>query len=151
MVTDKFATQVTVLCAFLLYFKIFFVNMGIGNFRNKTGTRAPEDTYQGDPKVIGAQELEELNAQKERFERMRANDLENIPYTMILALLSLMCVSGSTTAATAHVALMIAFTVFRFSHTFFYYKGVSVARSISWLFGTFCSIGFGVNGLTAVF
>ena len=149
MVTQ--AVQATAVLSAVLWFKVFATNIGLGGAKNNAGTRPAEDTYQKN----AADATEEDKTNLDRAQRIVNNDLENIPYTMVLAWGSVYCIglagARAESHAVAHVVLYTIFVVSRYAHSIVYIKGLSTARSIVWLFGALCSFGIAINGAIASF
>lgn len=143
------AIQATAVLSAVLWFKVFSTNIGLGGAKNNAGTRPAEDTYQKN----AAEATEEDKTNLDRAQRIVNNDLENIPYTMVLAWGSLYCINqaGAESHAFAHIVLYTIFVASRFAHSIVYIKGLSTARSIVWLFGAICSFGLAINGAVASF
>ena len=90
------AIQATSILSVILWMKVVVVNVGLGGAKMKAGTRAPEDTYQLKKEDVTPESMQ----LQDRVQRMVNNDLENIPYTMVLSWCALFCIylgSGSTT------------------------------------------------------
>ena len=84
------------------------------------------------------------------------NDLENIPYTMVLSWCALFCIylsNDNTTdkLAMTHVVLYTTFVLCRIGHSLSYSYGYSMIRSIVWAIGILCSFGLSINGCIASF
>ena len=81
------------------------------------------------------------------------NDLENIPYTMVMAWGSVLCIAfgGSDGNAIAHIVLYSLFVLCRIGHSIVYTMGISKARSLIWLVGVLCSFAIGINACIASF
>jgi uncharacterized MAPEG superfamily protein len=127
--------------------------MGLGGAKLEAGARAPEDFYQ--------KKVDETNPEKkstqDRAQRIVNNDLENIPYTMVLAWASVFCIYFGENLdqrdgnALAHIVLYTVFVASRIGHTVFYAKGASIARTCAFLLALLCSFGIGINGCIAAF
>lgn len=145
------AVQATAVLSAVLWFKVCSTNVGLGGAKNNAGSRPAEDTYQKD----AAEATEEDKTNLDRAQRIVNNDLENIPYTMVLAWGSLYCIemagAGADSNAFAHIVLYTIFVASRFAHSIVYIKGMSTARSLVWLFGVICSFGLAINGAIASF
>ena len=147
------AVQATAVLSAVLWFKVFATNIGLGGAKNNAGTRPAEDTYQRNKADV----TEEDKTNLDRAQRIVNNDLENIPYTMVLAWGSVYCIglvgssSSADSHAMAHIVLYTIFVVSRYAHSIVYIKGLSTARSIVWLFGALCSFGIAINGAIASF
>ncbi len=145
------AVQATAVLSAVLWFKVFSTNIGLGGAKNNAGTRPAEDTYQKD----AAEATEEDKTNLDRAQRIVNNDLENIPYTMVLAWGSVYCIemagAAAGSSAFAHIVFYTIFVASRFAHSIVYIKGMSTARSLVWLFGAICSFGLAINGAIASF
>ena len=147
------AVQATAVLSAVLWFKVFATNIGLGGAKNNAGTRPAEDTYQRN----AADATEEDKSNLDRAQRIVNNDLENVPYTMIIAWGSVYTIglvgssSSADSHAMAHIVLYTIFVVSRYAHSIVYIKGLSTARSIVWLFGALCSFGIAINGAIASF
>lgn len=148
------AVQATAVLSVLLWTKVFVTNIGLGGAKMYAGTRPAEDTYQKSAETATEEEKQNLD----RAQRIVNNDLENIPYTMVLAWGSIYCIGsaaarsgGVDSAALAHIALFTVFTVSRYAHSIVYMRGLSSARSIAWLIGALCSFAIAINGAIASF
>ena len=151
------AVQATAVLSVILWSKVFVTNIGLGGAKMYAGTRPAEDTYQKSAETATEEEQQNLD----RAQRIVNNDLENIPYTMVLAWGSVYCIgqsaagSGSSSsvdrAALAHIALFTLFTVSRIAHSVVYMRGLSTARSIVWLIGVLCSFAIAINGAIVSF
>jgi uncharacterized MAPEG superfamily protein len=152
------AVQATAVLSVILWSKVFVTNIGLGGAKMYAGTRPAEDTYQKSAETATEEEKQNLK----RAQGIVNNDLENIPYTMVLAWGSVYCIgqsaaagSGSSSsvdsAALAHIALFTLFTVSRYAHSIVYMRGLSTARSIVWLIGVLCSFAIAINGAIVSF
>ena len=152
------AVQATAVLSAILWSKVFVTNIGLGGAKMYAGTRPAEDTYQKSAETATEEEKQNLD----RAQRIVNNDLENIPYTMVLAWGSVYCIgqsaaagSGSSSsvdrAALAHIALFTLFTVSRYAHSIVYMRGLSTVRSIVWLIGVLCSFAIAINGAIVSF
>ena len=145
------ALQATAVLSAVLWVKVVATNLGLGGAKNNAGTRPAEDTYQKDSG--DASEADKANL--DRAQRIVNNDLENIPYTMVLAWGSMYCI-GFTGAdadgnALVHIVLYSIFVASRIAHSVIYIKGMSKARSLAYLAGAVCSMGMAINGAIASF
>lgn len=147
------AVRATAVLSILLWTKVAATNVGLGGAKNEAGGRAPEDTYQKKSDEVS----EDAKVALDRAQRMVNNDLENIPYTMILAWGSLFCIYFGDDAAIrdqqalSHIVLYSLFVAARFGHTITYAKAWAYPRSLVWLFGWMCSFAIGINGAVASF
>mmetsp|Transcript_29796 Transcript_29796/g.65594 ORF Transcript_29796/g.65594 Transcript_29796/m.65594 type:complete len:161 (+) Transcript_29796:114-596(+) len=147
------AVRATAVLSILLWTKVAATNLGLGGAKNEAGGRAPEDTYQKKSEEVS----EEAKVAQDRAQRMVNNDLENIPYTMVMAWGSLFCIYfGDDDAvrdqqALAHIVLYSLFVVARFGHSITYAKAWAYPRTLAWLIGFMCTFAIGVNGAVASF
>ena len=152
------AVQATAVLSVILWLKVFVTNIGLGGAKMYAGTRPAEDTYQKSAETATEEEKQNLD----RAQRIVNNDLENIPYTMVLAWGSVYCIGQSVagagsnnssvdSAALAHIALFTVFTISRYAHSIVYMRGLSTARSIVWLIGVLCPFGIAINGAIVSF
>ena len=144
------AIQATCILSVILWVKVVVVNVGLGGAKYKAGSRAPEDTYQM-KKEDASDDARQI---QDRVQRMVNNDLENIPYTMVLTWCSLFCIylgNDTDKLATTHIVLYAAFVVCRIGHSLSYAYGYSMTRSIVWTIGIVCSFGISINGCIASF
>jgi uncharacterized membrane protein YecN with MAPEG domain len=102
------------ICTALLYIKFFVSNMGLGGAKNNAGRRAPEDFYQ--KTGLTEEEQQAADAAVDRAQRIVNNDLENIPFGLIIIWAS----TVSPTAILPHVILVALYTFLRISHTISY-------------------------------
>ena len=177
--TENTVLQATAVLSLIIWTKVFVTNLGLGGAKNTAGTRAPEDTYQhqpssttstnnnndGEEEAGGTNNEEKAQQTQDRAQRIVNNDLENIPYTMVLAWGAAMCIASNSgffvplTAhgrravayGTAHIVLYTIFVVCRIAHSIVYALKISTARSLLWLVGALCSFGIAMNGTIASF
>jgi uncharacterized MAPEG superfamily protein len=147
------AIQSTAVLSLLLWTKVVFANFGLGGAKNEAGARAPEDFYQKKADEASP----EAKSTQDRAQRIVNNDLENIPYTMVLAWASVFCIyfgenpDKRDSNALTQIVLYTAFVTSRIGHTVFYAKGAAIARSVSFILALLCSFGIGINGCIAAF
>ena len=157
--TKRAVLQATTVLSLVVWTKVFATNLGLGGAKNTAGTRAPEDTYQTKPTTDeeeGGGPSEEAQQNQERAQRIVNNDLENIPYTMVLAWGAAYCITASGSRRVpayglAHIVLYSVFVVCRIAHSIAYAKKIATARSLLWLVGALCSFGIAINGTIASF
>lgn len=142
--------QTTAILTVVLWAKVFATNIGLGGAKNNAGGRAPEDTYQKSEGEASEEEKEALD----RAQRIVNNDLENIPYTMVMAFGSAVIIylvgsADNYDLSLAHTVLYAVFVAMRFAHSITYAKGISTGRSLVWLVGVLASFGIGINGAIA--
>lgn len=143
------AIRATAILSVFLWIKVVATNVGLGGAKVNAGGRAPEDTYQ----TGGAAASEDAKVAQARAQRIVNNDLENVPYTLVLAWGAVYCIAAADAAdsAQAHIFLFTVFTACRFAHTIVYSKGLSKPRSLVWFLGVLCSFGIAFNGAIASF
>jgi uncharacterized MAPEG superfamily protein len=147
------AVRSTAVLSITLWTKVAVTNLGLGGTKANAGGRAPEDTYQKKTEEISPEALATLD----RSQRIVNNDLENIPYTMVLAWGAIFCIFFGGDAdfrdsqAAAHIALFTIFVAARVAHSVCYALGLSIPRSVVWATGFLCSFGIGINGAIAAF
>ena len=147
------ALRATATLSILLWSKVAFTNLGLGGAKMNAGGRAPEDTYQKSADEV----TEEAKVAQDRAQRMVNNDLENIPYTMVLAWGSMFCIyfmeneSVRDQHAMAQIILYSLFVVARIGHSIAYAKGLAYPRTAIWMLGFMCTFAIGINGAVASF
>ncbi|TDH73825.1 hypothetical protein CCR75_005919 [Bremia lactucae] len=152
-------TKVYIACSSVLYAKFLLATLVQGGKKFRSGGRPPEDAVLGfnktigkggkqtyglsttdDEKVLKAREVEH------RWTRIVANDLEAIPFALLIF-------GGGVLAASnpvVHAGAMIAFTVARCLHTYVYAHCMQPHRGIFWGLGVFCTlVGIG-NAIVAI-
>lgn len=144
--------QSTAILTVLLWTKVFATNLGLGGAKNNAGGRAPEDTYQKSKGDASETDVANLD----RAQRIVNNDLENIPYTMVMAFGSAVIIyfvdaKDGYDLSLSHTVLYAVFVTARIGHSITYAKGISVGRSLVWLVGVLASFGIGINGAIASF
>lgn len=85
--------------------------------------------------------------QESRWNRIVANDLENIPLGLIVCWAAVLVQANSTT----HVILISLFAIGRIGHTVSYAYALQPYRTIFWAAATLSSIGMGINGVLGAF
>lgn len=163
-VVPTLSLQLTCAVTMLLFLKLF-VSLSIqGGKRFKAGTRPPEDAQFGDAVTGGvvqgggfsgpaspasavedptsrsstaSEPAEEAGAEEARWNRIIANDLENIPIGLVTAWASLLATAASQrqACATAHNVCVLAFLVGRVGHTYCYAHKLQPARTYAWTLG----------------
>lgn len=137
-------------------FSVFFTlkkqkNIKTGGAKAAAGKRAPEDTYQQKPITPEAQANAEANL--DRWLRMTSNDLENIPFGLIIIFASLFILASHGViggAVTVHIFFAALFTLCRYLHTLTYAFKVSQKeeRTLLLLFVLFCLLLEKITALT---
>lgn len=145
------AIQATSIVTLSLWIKVLYSNLVLGGAKVKAGKRAPEDTYQMSQDRAKPEALAEVD----RTQRIVNNDMENVPYGLILAWGSIFCLSRLATVDdqlyTAHSVLVAVFGGMRVGHTIAYRFALSYTRSALWLGGVLSTIGLGVVAIVASF
>jgi uncharacterized MAPEG superfamily protein len=147
------AVRVTAILTIVLWTKVAATNLGLGGAKLEAGGRAPEDTYQKSTEEVS----EDAKVLQDRAQRIVNNDLENIPYTMVMAWGSLVCIyfiggdedHVKDAHAVAHMVLYTLFVACRIGHSFMYTYGFSYPRTALWSLGFLCSFGLSINGAIA--
>jgi len=151
LLTVTQAVKVNAIVSFGLWAKVLYSNLMLGGAKMKAGRRAPEDTYQMSADRVKPEALAEVD----RTQRIVNNDIENVPYGLILSWASLYCVARMLTPnpalITAQASLVIIFGCMRVGHTIAYQSALSYARSLFWLGGVLASMGLGVVAIVAAF
>ncbi|CAE7615997.1 unnamed protein product [Symbiodinium natans] len=135
-----------------LFLKYFVTNLRWGFLKGKANMRAREDFNNNE------------NATSDDVERATAagrivqNDLENIPFGLILMWGTALCILGaqmsSTDASsmcTAHIVLSGLFTTARVCHTIVYMLHLALPRGAIFMIGTSSLFGLGILGIIAAF
>lgn len=148
-----------------LFVKLFLTSAALGLRRFKVGGRPPEDGSIGTAlKVETAQGLQvssqatpEALAEFRRWERILANELENIPVGLACLWGSLLCLlfaAGSTAQqeqlALAHAVLSLSYAGARSVFTVCYAASLQPWRSVAFLVGLACTAGHCAVGLMAL-
>uniref|UniRef100_A0A7S0FQL2 Microsomal glutathione S-transferase 1 n=1 Tax=Minutocellus polymorphus TaxID=265543 RepID=A0A7S0FQL2_9STRA len=147
------ALRATATLSILLWAKVAATNLGLGGAKLNAGGRAPEDTYQKSADEV----TEESKVAQDRAQRIVNNDLENIPYTMVMAWGSMFCIysmdneSVRDQHAMAQIILYSLFLVARIGHSVAYAKGLAYPRTAVWMLGFVITFAIGINGAVASF
>ena len=96
----------------------------------------------------------ELKETQDRAQRIVNNDLENIPYTLVLCWGAVVCIISNAKGPSkglvvTHILFMTIFVVCRIGHTISYLNKLSYPRTIFWLFGLLSTVGIIINGIIA--
>eukprot|EP00009_Paramoeba_aestuarina_P007036 CAMPEP_0201522242 /NCGR_PEP_ID=MMETSP0161_2-20130828/16571_1 /ASSEMBLY_ACC=CAM_ASM_000251 /TAXON_ID=180227 /ORGANISM="Neoparamoeba aestuarina, Strain SoJaBio B1-5/56/2" /LENGTH=128 /DNA_ID=CAMNT_0047921025 /DNA_START=34 /DNA_END=417 /DNA_ORIENTATION=+ len=118
---DYKSLKCAVVCTSVLYLKWVVTAFKEGKAKAKYGARAPEDHFiPGSPEQnFKGADSEKAKQELSRWARITGNDLENIPFGLIIIWASLIADVPSNVLVRA----ASAFTVARLGHTFFYAKG----------------------------
>jgi glutathione S-transferase len=147
--------RVFVACSAVLFAKFLTVVsiQGMKSFRS--GGRPPEDdglkvtkikqTYGlnadvKDERILKAREIEH------RWRRIIANDLEQIPLTLIIFAGGILANSNTT----VHSAALVVFTVARCLHSYVYANSMQPHRAIFWFIGVLASVVGTGNAVAAI-
>jgi uncharacterized MAPEG superfamily protein len=89
--------------------------------------------------------MELLNAQEieYRWKRIVQNDLENIPISLVVMLVSVLVGGHEAT----NVVLITVFAAARIGHTYAYANEMRLRRSYFWGIGQVCALAGGLNGV----
>ncbi|KAF0716241.1 Aste57867_2952 [Aphanomyces stellatus] len=151
MIAPDFGYKSAIVCTLLLYIK-YVVTTLVGGYKNQlAGLRAPEDTPDQKQHFglvvddVEADQSHQARVEAARWSRIVANDLENLPFGLVLVWASI-SVGGDSGVIGVSV---IIFTIARLLHTLFYALAQSHARTASYLTGVVCLIiiiSSGVHG-----
>ncbi|OQS07651.1 hypothetical protein THRCLA_00352 [Thraustotheca clavata] len=140
--------QVVAICTVLLYIKYAITTLVGGMKKFASGNRPPEDgnSAQDGPKQdfglhLDGDEVDKAKLEDLRWQRIVANDLENIPIGLIMAWAAV--VTGGDSKRTT-IAIII-FTTARFLHTLAYALAYSKARTAMYMIGLICILILGEN------
>jgi glutathione S-transferase len=148
------AFQITYVCAVALFLKFTATIFIQGGKRFSSGSRPPEDENLG-PSDAPTQsygtgiEPVDANARIEdlRWQRITSNDLENIPFALIISFASLQYPGNEI----FHSIAIVVFTVSRILHTICYAYALQPWRTLFWFTGLLSVFGILTNGLVGVF
>ena len=144
---DQLALRTTVACTTVLLGKFYLSLFKQGITRFAVGSRAPED---GAVTMLSKGKVQNFNSgeaddkavkphhkeAEQRWLRIVQNDLENIPFGLLVGWAGLL--TGGTSA---HSTLFTVFTACRILHTVFYAAGVQPWRAIAFSAGVFSVAG----------
>jgi glutathione S-transferase len=138
----------TMACTLVLTFKVIYALMKEAKLKGALGGRAPEDAAfnpERKPQKFGNLEgNEKLMEKQQRWGRICANDLENIPLGLIIAWGAVFCGASPN----IHIPAMMTFTLARCAHTILYANG-SLLRPVAFGVGLASVITMGVCGIIA--
>jgi uncharacterized membrane protein YecN with MAPEG domain len=150
--------QAIMLCTVILYFKYLAVLFIQGSKKFKSGSRAPEDIapsviQTNQPQTFGltpadpqSEEYKQAKAEEIRWQRILGNDMECIPFGVIMAWVSLWMGNPMITSITFGI-----FTAARITHTVAFAKGIFIPRTLAWQLSIVCTIVMAINGLVGAF
>lgn len=145
------AVQVVSICSLVLVFKFVFTSVLLGGKRQ----RAPEDGFNTDLKE-GLTDSKGFDA-SQRYKRIVMNDLENIPFGLILMWTQVITGAYAFTGESKDAywqsvsGLAIIFVIGRVGHTICYIYSLMPWRSIVWLIALLASFGMGITTVYASF
>ncbi|OQS06161.1 hypothetical protein THRCLA_01782 [Thraustotheca clavata] len=153
MISTAGTTQVLMICTAVLYFKYLAVLVVQGGKKFNAGTRAPEDMAASSaipqqsfglaPANADSEEYKKAKAEEIRWQRIVGNDMENLPFGVLLAWFSVL--AGGNTSVTS--AAYIIFTVVRVIHTLSFAYGIFWPRTTAWSIGILAVITMTINGI----
>ncbi|KAF0696893.1 Aste57867_12392 [Aphanomyces stellatus] len=152
MIAADFGFKTAILCTLVLYVKYVFTTL-VGARKNQlAGLRAPEDTpdqKQNFGLVVDhpEEDLQKARVEAARWSRIVANDLENLPFGLIVVWASILVGGDSGVVGIS----MIVFTAARLSHTLFYALALRPGRSIAYLIGVASIIVMVSSGIHGAF
>ncbi|GAB5035377.1 membrane associated eicosanoid glutathione metabolism-like domain protein [Nannochloropsis oceanica] len=112
-------------------------------FMPQAGTQSFDGTAKTAEKGNEDKGLKKAKEIEQRWTRIVANDLENIPLGLIIAWGALQ----SPLSASAHIVLVFSFAVSRVLHTVTYAMGKQPHRAITFFGGLLSVVGLSINGL----
>merc|ERR1711976_695311 len=161
------APAVTVIVVFLTFVKFFLTATVQGKKRFASGGRPPEDEIykavglgaDAPPPTFGAEppagEDLGIDAQAKleetRWNRIVANDLENLPLGVAVAIVAVIVVPKSTVATLIHCIAVVAFLLLRIGHTVCYAYALQPWRTLCYLGGQAAIFVTGINACIAAF
>ncbi|CAK4083487.1 unnamed protein product [Aphanomyces euteiches] len=152
MISVLFAPKTAIICTLILYLKYVVTCLIHAKKREAAGLRAPEDTPDQKQNFgLVVDNLEEQTkaalVEEKRWARIVGNDLENIPFGLIIVWASILCGGKSG----INGICIIVFTVARLAHTIFFVWAWSKARSVAYLVGAIAIIVMICAGIAGVF
>ncbi|EQC37642.1 hypothetical protein SDRG_05234 [Saprolegnia diclina VS20] len=157
MISTPATTQVLMLCTAILYVKYLAALMVQGGKKFTAGTRAPEDmaassaiprqNFGLSTNVVDSDAYQQAKADDIRWQRIVGNDLENLPFGIILAWTSIL--AGGNTSVTS-VAYII-FTIVRVVHTLAFANHIFWPRTSAWTLGILSMLTMAINGIVGSF
>ncbi|RHY24286.1 hypothetical protein DYB30_008443 [Aphanomyces astaci] len=148
--------RIATLCTLALYVK-YIVTLTIqGGSKFKTATRPPEDmafaaTTAPQQRAFipetSEEKVEAAKAKEARWGRIVGNDLENLPFGIIMAWVSI--VAGGNGTATS--VLFVVFTVSRIVHSIAFANAVFLPRTIAFQVGMLSTVALAVNAVIGSF
>ncbi|KAF0691084.1 Aste57867_17622 [Aphanomyces stellatus] len=147
--------RIAAVCTLALYVKYLTTLFIQGGTKFKTATRAPEDMAfaQRNPQQTAfvaetsPAKIEEAKATELRWSRIVGNDLENIPFGVILAWVSI--IAGGNGTATS--VCFVVFTIARIVHSVAFAHGVFLPRTIAFQIGVLSTLALVINAVVGSF
>ncbi|OQR94942.1 hypothetical protein ACHHYP_00822 [Achlya hypogyna] len=155
--TTPTTAQVLMICTGILYFKYLATLVVQGGKKFTAGTRAPEDmaASSGIPSqnfglnqnIVESEAAQLAKAEDIRWQRIIGNDLENLPFGILLAWFSVL--AGGNTSVTC--VAFIVFTVVRVVHTLAFAFAIFWPRTSAWTIGILSILTMAINGIVGAF
>ena len=161
MESTTLSLQATVVSFCVILSKYYITILVQGGMRIKAGSRPPEDgklfrkageqSFSGLAKFAGKpindRYVKDIKEKEQRWLRIVANDVENLPIGMVLAIFSLWYGFSET----LHVVCMISFATCRVLHTMTYALKLQPHRVIMFVGGVTSEFGMVLNCGMSVF
>ncbi|CAK4067023.1 unnamed protein product [Aphanomyces euteiches] len=147
--------RIATLCTLVLYVKFIVCLFIQGSSKFTAGTRAPEDmafaranpNQQAFTTATDPAELQAAKDNENRWNRIVGNDMENLPFGILLAWVSI--IAGGNGTATS--VFFIVFTICRIIHSVAFAKGVFLPRTAAWQIALLCNIGLAITAVVGAF
>ncbi|KAI8891543.1 hypothetical protein BC833DRAFT_613713 [Globomyces pollinis-pini] len=139
-----FILQTLAICTTILFVKVIVTLVIQGHSHYTPGPIDPEDFNLVPEKNAEEQHLIEREL---RWKRIVANDLENIPFGLIIFLLAFITQSNEI----VNTVCVILFTVGRVGHTLAYAYSLQPYRSVFWAIGVLSVLAASINSIVGVF
>lgn len=143
--------QVVAICTAVLYIKYIVTTFTGAQKKFASGNRAPEDTRDAVKQDFGlhtdSEDQAEAKVEDIRWQRIVANDLENLPFGLILAWAAVVTNGNSTQTSVA----TIVFTVARVAHTVAYASASPKARGMAYMVGVLALLVLAENVIAGAF
>ncbi|ETV94533.1 hypothetical protein H310_11833 [Aphanomyces invadans] len=148
--------RIATLCTLALYIK-YFVTLTIqGSTKFKTASRPPEDmsfAASSAPQQrafipeTSEEDLEAAKAREARWSRILGNDVENLPFGIIMAWVAIVAGGNGTVTSVA----FILYTVCRIVHTIAFANAVFLPRTIAFQVGVVSTVVLSINAIAGSF
>eukprot|EP00933_Yihiella_yeosuensis_P060888 TRINITY_DN63687_c0_g1_i1.p1 TRINITY_DN63687_c0_g1~~TRINITY_DN63687_c0_g1_i1.p1 ORF type:complete len:242 (+),score=40.82 TRINITY_DN63687_c0_g1_i1:43-768(+) len=148
--------RVTMLSTALLTVNVLLSSVMLGLAKFKVGARPPEDAKlarkfgEQDFGNVQANASPEDTSSMRRWERILANNLENVPLCLICAWGSLFVLPSAGAAKSIHMLLVAGFAVARCTFTAAYALSAQPLRTIAWIAGLGCQLALCALGCAGV-